>query len=225
MSQDPTATPKVESNPEPNAAPATPPAADPEPGAPETTFTQAQLDAIIGKTREKMRKEQDAFKAAALETARNELEEAKLLEDEKYKELFEKQQARTQELEAVEATRKRDEAKRAYLVKKKVDPAFHKVFMATSGDLAEVAPTVDDFQETWETAIQAAARKLVSSDPPPKTSPNAAPVNKVAELRAAEAKGEWGRVLQINNELSAGIKTGPNGFQPAGAGISEPPPQ
>lgn len=185
----------------------------PKGGEPET-FTQAEVDRIMGDLRDKERKARDAEVEVRVEgekeRLRKEAETAKLLEDENYKELAERSaneaKADREKLTAYERTREVNALldKRAEDFPLLKEPKARELFGKIQGELPDVAAAVDALQAVYEKAVQDGVDKRLDTGSPPPSGKKPVPeLSHGDKIKEAEGKGEWEKSFALKGEILA----------------------
>ena len=164
---------------------------------------QAEADRRVTQALQKKEAEMKRREEEARAHAAKEAKEARLLEDEKYKELAELRAKEAQEARA-ELERLQNERKvEALLEKREVhDPTLREVFKKSNLELEQLDEVITKTQK----AIAAQVDKVVNerlgeSGRPPQTSKDGSTLSLQEQIRKAEASGDWATSMALKNEV------------------------
>lgn len=139
------------------------------PSGGEKTFSQADVDRIVGQVRGQSRADTSAIEEKARAEVRRELEEKQLLKDKNFEELAER---RTQEAaDAVAALEKYQHiAKVDELLDKReiTDPELRAMFRKIPGELTDLDVDITAHRKAFDAAVDAAVSKRLDVSTPPK---------------------------------------------------------
>lgn len=170
--------------------------------------TDRRVTAAVRKVEEKAERRVEE----ALRRAQQEAEEAKLLEDGKVQELFEREKARTAELEARIAEREFGDKVDQLLDKREiVDPELRRLFHSVQGELTDVDALITGVEEIVDREVEKRVADRLKTPPPPPGSADKQPKSDQSlqerrdeAERKAISSGEtkdWDMVTKLNNDI------------------------
>ena len=169
---------------------------------------QAEIDRRVTMALQKADEKTAQKIQEAMDRAKREAEELKLIEDGKVHDLYELEKRKREELEAKLSQHDRERRFNALLDKKEstdhvpMNPEMRKFYLQFGGTLDELDKGIDAFHAAMQAEIERVMNTRLKTPAPPKAPEPPASTDLAAQVRAAEAKGDWAEVLRLNNRIS-----------------------
>jgi len=173
-------------------------------GPEEKTFTESEVDRIVSKAIKTREENLLAENQANVEKLQAEAEEKRLTEAGKHQELAENYKGELEAMKAAQAAAELKASTAEMLTEKKL-PDLAKVFEMDLSTVEGRATAADFLSEQIEASVETRIRERLATPAPPKGTPPPPTGDLSAQIKAAEAAGEWDKSLALKHQAQAAL--------------------